>query len=213
VEAADAMVAKSTLHQAYNAYCEQSGRAGMTATAFGLAVKRVRPKLSEAQRTVSGKPKVKVWVGIGIKDETAPDPPPTPDVRHREPSSPGSLGSPGSPGFTNCFLNEAGDAKEGGKGEGHSKITNKENPVNSVNRVNAVPPSVEAALDAIRNGNAPGMVAGNVREGTQKLPDLARSVMNYYGAKSFDGWKEWLASVTEAFYVLYAEAEEQEEAG
>jgi putative DNA primase/helicase len=54
VEAAGAFVAKSALLAAYNKVCEEHGRAGMTATAFGLAVKRARPGIEDAQRTVNG---------------------------------------------------------------------------------------------------------------------------------------------------------------
>jgi putative DNA primase/helicase len=73
VESATAAVAKSALLDAYNAHCEQQGRGGMTANAFGRAIKRLRPKLEDAQRTVAGRVKVKVWLGIGLRDEKGPN--------------------------------------------------------------------------------------------------------------------------------------------
>ena len=83
--------------------------------------------------------------------------------------------------------------------------------MNSVNRVNTREPNVDAALGAMRHGNGPRKVAENVLEGTQKLPDLAKSVMNYYGAKRFDGWEEWLEPALEALESLSPEEDAAEE--
>jgi len=86
----NAMVAKSALARAYNKHREDQGQAGMTPNEFGRALKRARPNLEEAQRTVNGVPKVQVWLGIGLID---PDDDP-PDPGRQEPSgSPHSLHS------------------------------------------------------------------------------------------------------------------------
>jgi putative DNA primase/helicase len=69
VEAAEAFIPKGALLEAYNADCEEQGRAGMTSTAFGLAIKRARPRIEDAQRTVNGKPRVKVWLGIALRHD------------------------------------------------------------------------------------------------------------------------------------------------
>jgi P4 family phage/plasmid primase-like protien len=66
IEHAGASVPKSTLHGAFKRYCEQKERAGMTSRAFGRALGKARPKLGEAQQTVSDR-RVWCWVGIGLK--------------------------------------------------------------------------------------------------------------------------------------------------
>ena len=67
VEHSEAMVTKGALLQAYNIDCERSGRPLMTKTAFGLAIRRLRPHLQDAQRTVEGRKQAWVWLGIGLK--------------------------------------------------------------------------------------------------------------------------------------------------
>jgi len=68
-------------------------------------------------------------------------------------------------------------------------------------------PTAERAFAAMRNGNGPRMAAENVVAGTQRLADLAKSVVHYYGANRADGWEEWLEPVAEAFDRLTAEEE------
>ena len=65
VQKSDVLVPKDDLLAAYNAKAEAAGRPPMTATAFGLALGRLRPNLEEAQRTVAGKLKW-VWLGLGL---------------------------------------------------------------------------------------------------------------------------------------------------
>lgn len=65
VERADAMVLKRDLLGAYNVQAEREGRVPLTKTAFGLAVKRLRPNVSEAQRTIGGSVQW-VWLGLGL---------------------------------------------------------------------------------------------------------------------------------------------------
>jgi hypothetical protein len=66
VSGASTWVAKSELIAAFNKAAEDAGRAGFTSQAFGRAMKRVRPEVGEAQRTVGGR-QVKCYTGIGLK--------------------------------------------------------------------------------------------------------------------------------------------------
>jgi putative DNA primase/helicase len=63
VQSVDAMVPKGELMAAFNRRLTDSGKSPMTKTAFGLAMKRVRPQITEAQRTVRGRVQ---WVYLGI---------------------------------------------------------------------------------------------------------------------------------------------------
>jgi phage/plasmid-associated DNA primase len=126
VEAAEAFVPKGALLSAYNADCEEQGRAGMTATAFGLAIKRARPEIEAAQRTVNGKPRVKVWLGIALRydggdgDGGGDEPP-------RNPRNPRNPVSP--------IVSSSGRADRGAGGEAINN--NKENRVTPVTSVTA----------------------------------------------------------------------------
>jgi hypothetical protein len=61
------IVAKCALIEAYNSAAAGEGRAGMTDSAFGLALRRLRPDLKEVQRTVGGKAKTWCYLGIGLR--------------------------------------------------------------------------------------------------------------------------------------------------
>jgi P4 family phage/plasmid primase-like protien len=130
---------KKTLLTAYNDYCRSEGRAGMTPKAFTQALKRARPDVEEAQRTVAGVSKTWVWVGVGLKNN-GDDGGGGGGEDHLPPKSQGSRHSRDS---TNCFLFEEtpqkGDKtpqKEDNGREEHSEITNKGKVVNVVNPVN-----------------------------------------------------------------------------
>jgi hypothetical protein len=64
VEDPDGMIVKEELLAAYNTACVVAGRPTMTKTAFGLALKRARKGIGEAQRTVNLKTR---WVYTGIR--------------------------------------------------------------------------------------------------------------------------------------------------
>jgi hypothetical protein len=185
---------------AYNAYCEDVGHGGMTSTAFGLALKRIRPNLNEAQRTVGGRPKQKVWLGIGLKTPDGDGPsPPGPGVEYTDgkpDDSPGSPTSPGSPGssIVNSFILDTDNTEQ--KGE-TLKNNNKGNPVNAEN-----PPRdrVARALDALEHGNAPKKALEHFSDGHQTHDDVARSVMLYLGVKH-ETLDEWRAPVVRAIRV------------
>ena len=66
VERPEAVVAKGDLLAAYNLESQRNGRAMTTSNAFGRAVRRLRPTIKEAQRTVRSR-LTWVFVGIGLK--------------------------------------------------------------------------------------------------------------------------------------------------
>jgi P4 family phage/plasmid primase-like protien len=140
---ADALTPKSVLLQAYNAACDADGRSSMTKTAFGLALKRARPKVSETQRTVNGKPRTWCWQGIGIKN---PEPSPPDD----DPFSPGA-GNAGNGG--NGFpLIVSYPESDGSKS---TEETNKGNHVTSVTSVTSVEGVHNGGGDTL--GNRPSL--------------------------------------------------------
>jgi P4 family phage/plasmid primase-like protien len=96
----NAWVAKSELIAAYNKTAEDEGRAGMTAQAFGRAIKRARPQVGESQRTVGGR-QVKCYAGIGLKGG-GPDG-----------DSPTTTATTDTTDSTNCFGNEKTLSTEG----------------------------------------------------------------------------------------------------
>jgi P4 family phage/plasmid primase-like protien len=73
IAAPDSSVAKSALIEAYNSAAAREGRATMTATAFGIALKRLRPDLKEAQRTIAGKTKTWCYIGVGLRMQSYDD--------------------------------------------------------------------------------------------------------------------------------------------
>jgi len=76
IEHSDAIIAKDALVQAYNADCDQAGRPRISKNAFGRALRRLRPRLEEAQRFWEGREQVWVWRGLGLKGaETERRPP------------------------------------------------------------------------------------------------------------------------------------------
>jgi hypothetical protein len=64
----EAAVPKRDLHQAYNDDAIRNGRSPITATAFGLAIKRVVPGLQDGQRIIKRERRW-VWVGLGFRDK------------------------------------------------------------------------------------------------------------------------------------------------
>jgi len=64
----DAQVPKGELMIAYNRDCEKAGRPPMTQQSFGRAVKRARPQVQEAQRTVHSRLQW-CYIGLGLQAE------------------------------------------------------------------------------------------------------------------------------------------------
>lgn len=71
VGVADAVTPKQELLLTYNADAADAGRPPLTATAFGLAVKRHWPDVTDAQRIVANK-LVWCWLGIGLRTTSTP---------------------------------------------------------------------------------------------------------------------------------------------
>jgi putative DNA primase/helicase len=65
LDAPDMLVTKAQLLAAFNAEAERAGRPALTPTAFGRALRRLRPNLMDGQRTVGSKLQ---WVWIGLWD-------------------------------------------------------------------------------------------------------------------------------------------------
>jgi P4 family phage/plasmid primase-like protien len=182
VEHADALVPKSALLTAYNRDCEKQARAGMTGKAFGQALKRARPQLRDAQRTVSGK-LVWCWVGIGLRQND-----PSPD------GSPDSLHSRDSRDPSNCFGFEETPQKEG-KSEGQSPgETNKEYRVNRVNHVNV--DDVLRVLEDTSTGAHKNAALYATDE--TELDYLVRSVL-FALKMPTEEWEEYTDLVADAF--------------
>jgi len=59
----DCFVSQQALRVAYNATMERNGRPAMTKTAFGTALRKLRPNIEDRQRTVARKVQ---WCYIGI---------------------------------------------------------------------------------------------------------------------------------------------------
>jgi putative DNA primase/helicase len=73
VQLPTAMVAKSELFGAFSRHLADAGRPSMTPTAFGLALRRACPNITEAQRTWRGREKTWVYNGIGFAAEVKND--------------------------------------------------------------------------------------------------------------------------------------------
>lgn len=108
VEQPDAMVPKKDLVEAYNRVAAMEGRPTMTGPGFGLALKRLRPNLVEAQRTVAGRLQW-VWLAIGLRPT---DPGASMDVGSHSRTSRSSR--------TSIFVTSAGDVDGESEGEASS---------------------------------------------------------------------------------------------
>ena len=74
VERPNVQILQSDLLQAFNKYMVDCRKQPSTKTAFGLALRRARPKIDACQRTHMGKPRQWVYAGIAmttvrVKDE------------------------------------------------------------------------------------------------------------------------------------------------
>jgi len=101
----DGYVPRAALRKAYADHCRTAGHPMISDTAFGNAMRRLRPTLTFGQRTVDGK--AGVWCYLGIRFNNEKTPPPTP-------KSPGK-GETGSTGLTGFPL--IGGTKREGRGE------------------------------------------------------------------------------------------------
>lgn len=155
VEGAEAYVPKDELARAYNAWCDGSGKPGMNKKAFGRALKRIRPHLTDGQRSVGGNT-TWCWLGIGVRSDgpvgggrtgddlgsgsgpSAGGDRPTHgnhgNIRESDtPESPQINGSHGTNGnIPSCFSNR--EDEPGGEEE-EPQVTSKESLVSSVTSV------------------------------------------------------------------------------
>ena len=67
IENPEAMVVKQTLIREFNYTSMREGRSPISDKAFAQALRRVRPNIQDAQRTVEGRPGVRVWLGVGLR--------------------------------------------------------------------------------------------------------------------------------------------------
>lgn len=70
IEGPRALITKRALISAFNEHYERNGRSPMSEKAFGAAIKRLRPDVTDAQRTVSDKVQW-CYVGIGLKSDAS----------------------------------------------------------------------------------------------------------------------------------------------
>ncbi len=68
IEDPKAFIPRIELQNAYNTWAMSNGTPPMTTTAFGLALKKLRPKIQDRQRTYGGKV-VWCYVGLGLASE------------------------------------------------------------------------------------------------------------------------------------------------
>jgi putative DNA primase/helicase len=66
VERPDAMIPKDKLRSSYGQVCQDAGRPIMGEVQFSAALKRLRPKVEPAKRTVDGKRFTPVYLGLGF---------------------------------------------------------------------------------------------------------------------------------------------------
>jgi P4 family phage/plasmid primase-like protien len=123
IESPDIFAAKRDLITAYNREAGRKGQPRMSDTAFGTALRRLRPNLQDGQRTISGKLPW-VWLGIGLKPN---------ESRNGDDNSHGSRGSLGS-----LYINRAGENKSSGSESDESDMPVEQDTTNRVNRVNSV---------------------------------------------------------------------------
>jgi hypothetical protein len=66
----DAVIPQDRLYQEYSRHCSDAGRPTISKTAFGRAMKKLRPSVGDYQRTVNG---VLAWCYVGIGLATKED--------------------------------------------------------------------------------------------------------------------------------------------
>jgi hypothetical protein len=69
VSTGSALVAQDELHAAYALACTKANQPIVTKQMFGRNLKRLRPELREAQRTIGGR-KRWVYLGMGMKNSS-----------------------------------------------------------------------------------------------------------------------------------------------
>jgi P4 family phage/plasmid primase-like protien len=135
VTAAAAWCVKADLIAAYNKSADGDGRAGMTAQAFGRALKRARPGVEETQKTIDDR-RVWCYTGIGLS---------SPDGDDTEPD--GARAARDARDSTNCFVPDGDNAK----------VTSKEK---RVQRVQGVQDDRQTSFSGERNAEQKSLSEG-----------------------------------------------------
>ncbi len=171
IESPDAIVAKKDLIIAYNREAEHKGQPRMTATGFGLALRRLRTNLQDAQRTVADKV-TWVWLGIGLKSKESTN------------GDDGPHGSRSSRGSFN--LNRAGDKKSSDK---NREISNRPVKQDKGNRVNSVDSPNPVDNSVVGNGETSPATSVNA-------PDYPAQPCHNCGGSDYwlTNWNKWLCS-------------------
>jgi P4 family phage/plasmid primase-like protien len=68
IEDPTAQISKAELLRAYNEDALQHGRGPTTDKSFGTALRRLRPKIKDAQRTIRSKARTHCWLGIDLEE-------------------------------------------------------------------------------------------------------------------------------------------------
>jgi P4 family phage/plasmid primase-like protien len=185
VTGANAWVTKSALLSAFNQAADSQGRAGMTAQAFGRAMKRARPDVGEAYRTVGGR-EVKCYTGIGLKGSDGPDgegPGGAPRAPDQPPSTTTTTDTTDS---TNCFLLGEEPVEEGERESGNN---NKGNGCISGNGGNG-DDTPDERLEARFEGSFAGS-SGEQEEEVAKVTNVEVQMPTPWGLQRGAG-KKWL---------------------
>jgi putative DNA primase/helicase len=74
VERPEAMIPKNKLRSAYGLVCQEAGRPILGEVQFTAALRRLRPRVEPARRTVNGKRFTQVYLGLGFVTEEEPGP-------------------------------------------------------------------------------------------------------------------------------------------
>jgi hypothetical protein len=150
-----AIVTKKAIIEAYRTHCTDRGVQMPSATAFGLALKRLRPDIRDAQRTIEGHEKIWCWLGIAL----APTPTGGPNNARN-----GSHSSRSSRGSTNCFGFETDENTSDEEGKGDN---NRGNPVNPVNPVKPAPIVLHASRSQIDMARGLGLARKTANDRTR----------------------------------------------
>ncbi len=166
----EAITPRHIVRDTFAADCRQRGQTPLSGTNFGLAIKRLRPGLHEAQRTFSGKV---TWCYIGL--------------RLREEDETPSHPSQGSQGLSNCIPLETNPLPESEKQESISTIgNNSKTPVKSVNPVNVSSLKIKATQTQKEMASlvAKRRVEANdaTRKANQDAGEEGNYSRDYYGA-------------------------------
>jgi phage/plasmid-associated DNA primase len=138
ITAANAWTVKADLIAAYNKAADDEGRAGMTAQAFGRALKRARPGVEETQKTISER-RVWCYTGIGLRSgDGGPD------------DDGGARAARDARDSTNCFVNEAESVGDNNRGKRVQRVQG----VQSNNDISSSQPN--SAQKAAREGKGDG---------------------------------------------------------